>query len=40
MMKTCKTVRCFERVDVDGLATLVASYINERSRRGSCPVCH
>lgn len=33
MMKTCKTVRCFEHVDGDGLATLVASHINERSQR-------
>jgi heptosyltransferase-1 len=30
MLKTCRTVRCFEHVDVDGLATLAASYLNER----------
>jgi len=28
MHKTCRTVRCFERVDVDGLASLVVSYID------------
>ena len=28
MFKTCRTVRCFEHVDVAGLATLVASHLN------------
>jgi Glycosyltransferase family 9 (heptosyltransferase) len=28
MFKTCKNVLCFEQVDVNGLATLVASYVN------------
>jgi hypothetical protein len=28
MFKTCKKVRCFEHVDVAGLATLVSSYLN------------
>jgi heptosyltransferase-1 len=28
MFKTCKTVRCFEHVDVAGLATLVVGYLN------------
>jgi ADP-heptose:LPS heptosyltransferase len=28
MFKTCKTVRCFEHVDVAGLAELVCSYLN------------
>lgn len=28
MFKTCKNVLCFEHVDVNGLATLVASYVN------------
>lgn len=37
MMKTCRTVRCFERVDVDGLAGLIASYINQGSPRRSMP---
>jgi hypothetical protein len=34
MFKTCKDVRCFEHVDVTGLAALVTSYINERFRNG------
>jgi hypothetical protein len=28
MFKTCKTVRCFEHVDVGGLATLIVGYLN------------
>lgn len=32
MYKTCKTVRCFEHVDVNGMATLVASYLDGRRR--------
>ena len=30
LYKTCKTVRCFEHVDVNGMATLVASYLTGR----------
>jgi ADP-heptose:LPS heptosyltransferase len=30
MLKTCRTVRCFQDVDVDGLAALAVSYVNER----------
>jgi ADP-heptose:LPS heptosyltransferase len=37
MMKTCKTVRCFEQVDVHGLVTRITSYINERSRVAATP---
>jgi len=44
MLKTCRTVRCFEHVDVHGLA---AGYINERVRLATaarahcrCPVSH
>jgi ADP-heptose:LPS heptosyltransferase len=33
MLKTCRTVRCFEHVDVGGLATLATSYVNERSEQ-------
>jgi ADP-heptose:LPS heptosyltransferase len=35
MLKTCRTVRCFEHVDVDGLAALAAGYIDERARLGA-----
>ncbi len=31
--KTCRTVRCFERIDVAGLAELVASHLDGLSRR-------
>jgi ADP-heptose:LPS heptosyltransferase len=34
MFKTCKTVRCFEQVDVAGLATLVAGYLDGLGRNG------
>ncbi len=33
MMKTCRTVRCFEDVDVDGLAARVASHLHGGRRR-------
>ena len=33
MFKTCKTVRCFEHVDVEGLATTVARYLNGLGRQ-------
>jgi ADP-heptose:LPS heptosyltransferase len=38
MMKTCRTVRCFEHVDVHGLAARITSYINARSRLPEIPV--
>jgi hypothetical protein len=31
MFKTCRTVRCFERVDVNALVTLVVSHIGHRA---------
>lgn len=33
MMKTCKTVRCFEHVDALGLANRITSYIDDHPRR-------
>ncbi len=33
MMKTCRTVRCFEEVDVDGLAAQVVAYLRHGRRR-------
>jgi hypothetical protein len=32
MFKTCKTVRCFEHVDVAGLSTLIAGHLNGLGR--------
>jgi ADP-heptose:LPS heptosyltransferase len=35
MFKTCKTVRCFEHVDVAGLSTLIAGYLNGLGRHAA-----
>jgi ADP-heptose:LPS heptosyltransferase len=37
MFKTCRTVRCFEEVDVGSLATRVTSYLGHLATTGSAP---